>query len=275
MGHLLTRAVDTYREEGASRLAYKSKKYIKNTILNIDQSDRLSYEVSKYKLRKLMREEDCLDDILNTAYTFRGHGPYQFIKPLQIREEWYAFLTRIEAIEPSVLVEIGTAHGGSLYTFCRYFEQVDTIISIDLPDGPHGGGYPKEKEKFFQFFSGDCNLFCIRGDSHDASIKEDVENILHGREIDFLFIDGDHTYEGVKQDFKMYSPLVRKGGIIGFDDLFTHQRENFDASNHGVGRYWNQLKKEHDDTEEIISEDESTRDKGLGIIRKRAADAEG
>jgi hypothetical protein len=30
--------------------------------------------------------------------------------------------------------------------------------------------------------------------------------------VDFLFIDGDHTYEGVKKDFEMYSPLVRREG---------------------------------------------------------------
>lgn len=37
--------------------------------------------------------------------------------------------------------------------------------------------------------------------------------------IDLLFIDGDHIYEGVRKDFEMYSPLVRKGGIIAFHDI--------------------------------------------------------
>ena len=31
-------------------------------------------------------------------------------------------------------------------------------------------------------------------------------------------IDGDHTYEGVKADFERYAPLVRRGGVIIFDD---------------------------------------------------------
>jgi hypothetical protein len=33
-----------------------------------------------------------------------------------------------------------------------------------------------------------------------------------------LFIDGDHTYKGVKMDFEMYQELVKPGGFIVFDD---------------------------------------------------------
>jgi len=48
---------------------------------------------------------------------------------------------------------------------------------------------------------------------------------LNGEPLDFLFIDGDHTYEGVKRDFEMYSPLVRNGGIIAFHDIVKHPPE--------------------------------------------------
>jgi hypothetical protein len=41
-----------------------------------------------------------------------------------------------------------------------------------------------------------------------------------------LFIDGDHTYEGVRRDFEMYSPLVRKGGIIAFHDIYPGPEES-------------------------------------------------
>ena len=37
-------------------------------------------------------------------------------------------------------------------------------------------------------------------------------------EIDFLFIDGDHRYEGVKGDIETWVPRVRDGGIVAFHD---------------------------------------------------------
>ena len=33
-----------------------------------------------------------------------------------------------------------------------------------------------------------------------------------------MFIDGDHSYNGVIKDIEMYVPLVRKDGIIVFDN---------------------------------------------------------
>jgi cephalosporin hydroxylase len=36
--------------------------------------------------------------------------------------------------------------------------------------------------------------------------------------IDFLFIDGDHRYEGVKQDLKLWMPKIKKGGVIAGHD---------------------------------------------------------
>jgi predicted O-methyltransferase YrrM len=50
--------------------------------------------------------------------------------------------------------------------------------------------------------------------------------VLNEQNLDFLFIDGDHTYKGVKEDFEMYSPLVRKGGVIAFHDITKHPHSN-------------------------------------------------
>lgn len=55
-------------------------------------------------------------------------------------------------------------------------------------------------------------MHLIRADSHKQETFEKVEKILNGRKIGFLFIDGDHTYEGVKKDFEMYNKLAVEGG---------------------------------------------------------------
>lgn len=36
--------------------------------------------------------------------------------------------------------------------------------------------------------------------------------------VDVLYIDGDHRYDAVKKDFERYSPFVKPGGFILFDD---------------------------------------------------------
>lgn len=56
--------------------------------------------------------------------------------------------------------------------------------------------------------------------------------------LDFLFIDGDHTYEGVKTDFEMYHKLVSKNGIIAFHDIVSGPQENVG----GVSKFWNEIK---------------------------------
>ena len=40
-----------------------------------------------------------------------------------------------------------------------------------------------------------------------------------GSSCSLLFIDGDHRYESVLTDWLLYSPLVKKGGIVVFHDV--------------------------------------------------------
>lgn len=42
---------------------------------------------------------------------------------------------------------------------------------------------------------------------------------LEDGELDFVFIDADHSYEGVKTDIEMWTPKVRKGGMIVGHDI--------------------------------------------------------
>jgi predicted O-methyltransferase YrrM len=43
---------------------------------------------------------------------------------------------------------------------------------------------------------------------------------IKGRKIRFLFIDGDHTKDGVKKDIELFFPQLEKGSIVVFDDYF-------------------------------------------------------
>lgn len=56
------------------------------------------------------------------------------------------------------------------------------------------------------------------GNSQDTSIVLEVFNEVKDLGVNLMFIDGDHSYQGVRSDFENYSPLVARGGYIVFDD---------------------------------------------------------
>ncbi len=56
-----------------------------------------------------------------------------------------------------------------------------------------------------------------------AEFAERAAAAFNGEPVDFLFIDGDHLYDGVKIDFELYKKLVRPGGLIAFS---RHRRES-------------------------------------------------
>lgn len=47
--------------------------------------------------------------------------------------------------------------------------------------------------------------------------SQNVVDLLK-EEVDFIYIDGDHRYEGIKRDLELYYPKVKKGGVIGGHD---------------------------------------------------------
>ena len=47
--------------------------------------------------------------------------------------------------------------------------------------------------------------------------------------IDYLHIDADHTYEGVKKDFELYSTIMNENGIISIHDTDKRYWDNFET----------------------------------------------
>jgi cephalosporin hydroxylase len=213
-------------------------------------------------VKKFYSQSRNINDIYNAldfAFSFQVFGVS--IKPLQVKYEIAKLLEIVAELKPKVVLEIGTARGGTLFLFTRVADPEAKIISIDLPGGSFGGGYPKWKIPIYESFSKEKQkIYLIRKDSHDHQTLKEVERILGGEKVDFLFIDGDHTYEGVKRDFEMYSPLMRKGGIIAFHDICPHPSE----TECEVNRFWNEIKHGYKYME--IVEDWSQKWAGIGVL---------
>lgn len=124
------------------------------------------------------------------------------------RELWF-LIEEVSKINPKNILEIGSSHGGTLIFWDQMATIGGKIVSVD---------YNTNHGITLDFSNARSNIIFLRLDSHDQKTLETVKSVFDS-DIDFLFIDGDHTYEGVKQDYEMYSSLVRPGGLIGFHDV--------------------------------------------------------
>src|SRR3954447_14913203 len=170
------------------------------------------------RLRAKAEDARTPEAVLRLAYDFDAFDIT--IAPGQVPWELGRLLEELSARRPRRMLEIGTADGGSLLAFARMCSPDAHVISVDLPDAPIGGGYPAWRIPLYRAFARPGQrLDLLRADSHDPATLKQVRKLLGGRKLDFLFIDGDHTYDGVRRDHEAYGPLVAAGGLIGFHDI--------------------------------------------------------
>ena len=138
-------------------------------------------------------------------------------------------------------MEIGVHNGGSMTMLLSGNNKNINIYGIDLFEDMYDETKHLNKEKFtkYQYFKRDnlsmsktrnnldtikthynnnsiINL--IQGNSYFNETETKFKEELNNNELDLLFIDGDHTLDGVKNDYERYSKYVKKGGFIIFDD---------------------------------------------------------
>ena len=214
------------------------------------------------QLQTLERKLLSKDVRFAVPFVYHGKGFFKTIEPRQNPEEIEALYKAVLELFPRRILEIGTARGGSLYLWIQAAAEGATIVSIDLPGGKFGGAYPACRIPFYQSFArSGQTLKLLRKDSHKAETLAEVGRIFCDKPIDFLFIDGDHTYEGVKTDFQDYGPLVRPGGLIGLHDILPRP----DLPEIQVDRFWTELRDKYD-CEELIGREGSGRKIGIGLI---------
>lgn len=168
-----------------------------------------------------------ISDLLEKAYS-----EYSMIqKPNEILELARDYLFHRKA---KIYIEIGTQKGGTLYFLTHFFDKDCICISIDNTIPPN--------REFLKFEPYDNNptFHFILGDSHTPSVKQKLRTILDGKQADILFIDGDHSYKGVKQDYYEYKEFVKDGGEIIFHDIIDSEFHR--ACGCEVNKFWREVK---------------------------------
>jgi len=127
----------------------------------------------------------------------------------------YAFISSI--VDPTVCVCIGSGAGIVPIIMSKYCN--GRVILIDALNDVNGNAdetklcYEKLEIEY-------PNIEIIIKDSKKA--VNDIPDT-----IGYLHIDGDHSYDGVKSDWELYSPKVRPGGYITIHDTDESVLESY------------------------------------------------
>jgi predicted O-methyltransferase YrrM len=177
------------------------------------------------------------------------------VTAIQRREEALDLLDRVTALAPQRVCEIGTSAAGTLFLLTRAAPPGATIVSIDIVT-PHHLRFARAK-----LARHGQSVVSLEGDSQDPVMVERLRNALGREPLDFLLIDGDHSYAGVKRDFELYASLVRPGGLIALHDILPDSGDPAGPISGEVPRFWAELRGAHD-TEELVH---GAPGQGLGI----------
>lgn len=257
MSALLEKAARTVREDGYLSLVLKTVRYPLKPLLVPRASRRLQTEAE---------EDPGIEAWVELVGRFNYAGIS--IESWQITSEIERFLRILEADPPRTILEIGTARGGTLFLLTRVAAPDALLVSVDLRRGQFGGGYPRWRRRLYRSFAReDQRVELVLGDSHERRTRERIRGLLGDTALDVLFVDGDHTYSGVDQDFADYAPLVRPGGLVAFHDIVPGGPGKHGDPG-GVPAFWRELAAKHEATE--LVEDWAWGSCGIGLIRPGA-----
>jgi len=148
-------------------------------------------------------------------------------------EEIEPFSEWLLARRPHHVIEIGVRHGG---TAERWHEiATGLVIGVDWV-GQWSLGEEDTLAKARQMEADLPRYRFVLGDSHSVETRQRVVSALNGEQVDFLFLDGDHTMAGITADWAMYTPLVKHGGCVAMHDIVDTEITR--GAGQGVARFW-------------------------------------
>lgn len=185
--------------------------------------------------------------------------------PVQLLQEETEFSRLLEIyidLKPKNVIEIGSFYGGTLWHWLEYNSQIKKILCIDMPIPPSDGRYQdmvKSRALWRNWTDAHPNLAfdIINTNSTWVQTVSAARSWFPDKDVDFLYIDGGHDYETVRQDYNNYGDLVKPGGIIALHDITGLE---------GVMRMWQEIKASGVKVREITSN--PIVGWGIGIVYK-------
>ena len=152
-------------------------------------------------------------------YKEQGKWPFDFIAGKGLVNVVNDLSTRLN--RNVVGLEIGVCKGENIVHFLEHTNKIDKIHCIDpyLPYMDWVGPVTQEDMNLY------LDITMKNFEPHKDKIvfyKETSDTCVHkfqDEQFDYIFIDGDHSYEGVKKDLNNYYSKVKKGGVFSGHDI--------------------------------------------------------
>ena len=112
----------------------------------------------------------------------------------------------LHELRPAVIVECGTANGGSalfLASICDLLENGE-VITVDIADEP---GRPSHER-----------ITYLSGSSTEPELVERVKQLVASRGPVIVILDSDHSRDHVLKELRLYAPLVSPGSYLIVED---------------------------------------------------------
>jgi len=142
----------------------------------------------------------------------------------------------IDALRPTVVVELGTHYGYSAFAFAEAAKRLGLPILMNLLDtwegDDHAGFYGDEVFRYVEAISREEYPESMR--LHRGLFTES-RHMFANSSVDLLHIDGRHAYEDVLADFSEWRDTVRDGGVVLFHDIAETEK------GFGVWRLWEEI----------------------------------
>lgn len=148
------------------------------------------------------------------------------------------------SLKPRVAVEIGSARGKSASYVGRALKENGSgkLYAID----PHTRTDWNDIESVDTLSLMRRNLKSLGVESQVEIVREMSHSVATrwSLPIDLLFIDGDHSYDGVKRDWELFSPFVTSFGLVVFHDTIWDLRPDprYSRADMGVPAFVEELR---------------------------------
>lgn len=196
--------------------------------------DPRAYARSFYRVHLRRRPEDRLLRRLARAGYAHGHDTrWLGVSVGKLPEDLWIYQEVIHETRPDVLIETGTAYGGSALFFASLFDllgrgkvvSVDLYLRGDVPEHPR--------------------IEYVQGSSIAPDVVDRVRSRVVGADRVMVVLDSDHSASHVLEELRALAPLVTAGNYLVVEDSYLHGRPLVPGFGAGPGEAVERFLREH------------------------------